>query len=152
MLNIIADSREQKVLDFSPYNDIKIERDKLDAGDYTIREHDLPSSDFSIIIEKKKDTRELITNLASKWEVFEKEMQKLRGYKIKQIVVGEPESFQYLFDRGFSKVHPNFLYHRLSRIYVDYGVSTIFLPNLNCVASYVYYLFKDIHKKIKEDL
>ena len=126
---------------------VVLHRDKLDCGDYTMYAHDLPGDDHSIVLERKKDCMELITNLVTKWDQFASEMELLRQYKHKQIIVCKPENFWWLYQQGFTAVHPNFLYKKLAVLYYDFGVPVTFLGSRMAVEAYMYSFMKDVMNK-----
>jgi ERCC4-type nuclease len=153
-MKIIVDTREDenKFLAFSAYqDDVRLYRDKLDAGDYTIFGADRPGDDHSIIFERKENCRELITNLATHWDRFQNEMGLLARYKRAQIIVCQPDCFQYLYDNGLTKCSPSFIYSRLSHVYFNFGVSTIFLKDRDAVENYMYRMFRLTAKALRED-
>ena len=143
-MKIIIDTREQVPLTFAKFEDVKTCRDKLEAGDYSISAYDMPGDDASVIIERKKDTSELVVNMVANWERFTKELEILSKYKYKQILVCAPDNIEYLYDRRLTLVHPNYFYSKLAKVYLDYGVSTMFFENRNGVEQYIYRLFNRI--------
>lgn len=146
-INIIVDTRETQPLLFSTYDDIEICRDKLDAGDYSMSGYDLPGDDNSIIIERKADCQELVTNLGSKWKQFEAEARLLSMYKHKAIIVCGPDNFEYLYTRGFTKLHPNFIYKQLSYLFINFGIPTIFMSDRENAENYIYRLLIEVRRK-----
>ena len=145
-LHIIRDTRDQNPLIFSEYDYIEVGVDKLDAGDYTIRCHDMPGDDYSVMIERKADCQELVTNLCKNWDRFLAEAELLSKYKVAQIVVCGPDNFEYLYTRGFTKLHPNFVYKQLTHLLCTYGISTTFLPDRASAESYIVRLFNNIRR------
>ena len=147
-MRIIRDSKEQQPWAFKDYvydqNPVIVGRDSLEAGDYTIAAHDMPNDDNSNIIERKKDCRELCTNLGQKWEQFENEARLLQKYTHKFIVVCGPDNFEYLYDRGYTKLHPNFIYSRLAYLAVTYNLPTMFFANRENAENFVFRTFVKI--------
>lgn len=139
-IKIICDTREQEPLKFHEY-DVSICRDKLDAGDYTIRCHDRPKDDNSIIIERKKNCQELVNNLVAAWDTFKAELEILAQYRFKAIIVCGPNNFPYIYNRGFTKISPSFAYSRLAEVYMEYGVTTIFADNRDEAENMMYRMF-----------
>jgi ERCC4-type nuclease len=146
-MTILFDSHEQQPLIFSLYPDVQIQKETIKAGDYTLVGHDMPNDEDSIIIERKKDCQELVTNLVAQKDRFEKEMEILTTYKHKFIFVCAPDNFSFIYDRGFTKISPNYAYSRLADIYLKYGVSTVFFPSREATENYIYRLFKKIYTK-----
>lgn len=150
-VRLMVDTREQQPLTFEDFEDIVIWRDTLDVGDYTISGHDRPADDHSVIIERKANCKELVTNLGAEWDRFKREAEILSNYKIKQIVVCGPDNFGFLYDKKYTKLHPNFIYRQLGILLLDYGISTIFLPDRKAAESYIFRLFYNILKKTESE-
>lgn len=145
-IRIIRDSREQQPLTFVNYEDVVISPDKLDAGDYSLAAFDMPGDDYSVIIERKKDCRELASNLTTDegWRRFQAEAEILSKYKIKQIIVCGPNNFEFLISRGYLQSNLSFIYSRLAAMKVCYGVDVLFLNNRDEAENYIYRLFRRI--------
>lgn len=111
----------------------------------------MPNDDDSIIIERKKDCSELVRNLGAEWERFTREMELMTQYRHKLMVVCAPDNFQVLYDKGYTKLHPNFVYKQLATLQIRYGVSTIFLPNRTTAENYIFRLFTDIINKTRAE-
>lgn len=146
-IQIIVDTREQTPFLWKDYADVGVQSDTLGAGDYTLCSHDMPLDDNSIIIERKKNCQELINNLGAAWDRFEIEMVKMSQYKNKLIIVCGNDNFEELYNKGYTKVHPNFAYKQLATISVRYGVNTCFLGSYINAENYVYRLFKEVINK-----
>jgi len=144
VLKIICDTREQNPFEWD--TDVQLYNDTLPCGDYTLVGHDLPTDDFSVIIERKASCQELITNLAKKWDAFENELALLQKYHTKCIVVCEPSCFPLLYHNKWTKLHPNFVESRLLYIYVRYQIPTIFFSNSTTARNYVHNLFKKVKR------
>lgn len=149
-LNIIQDTREQDPLIFEGYP-IKVGVDALPAGDYSLVGHDQPSDDFSVIIERKANCSELIGNLGTNWDRFERSLEKLAQYKHAQIVVCGNNNFDYLIEKDFTKLSLNFIFAQIVKIQLDYGIPIIFCGNRPNATNYIYRLFKRIDKKVRDD-
>ena len=149
-LKIIVDTREQQPLTFAQFEHVETGRDTLGAGDYTIVGQDMPGDDFSVIVERKKDAKELAHNLGKGWDRFLREAEILATYKVRQIVVCGPDNFHYLYDRGMTKMHPSFCYKRLTTLLVDYNISTIFLPTRELAENYIFRLFYEMSKRLRD--
>lgn len=139
-IKIIYDTREQDPLRFHEY-EVDICRDKLDAGDYTLSGHDRPRDDHSIIIERKKNCQELVSNLVMNWDRFKAELEILSQYKHKAIVVCGPNNFPHIYSRGYTKVSPSFAYSRIADILMDYGIPTIFADTRDEASNLIYRMF-----------
>jgi ERCC4-type nuclease len=141
---IIIDTHEQIPFLWNGYDGVSIYHDTLKAGDYTLVGHDMPKDDDSIIIERKKSCQELCSNLVTYWDRFERELEMLSQYKHKFIVVADNNNFESIYNKGYTKVHPNFIYKKLSLIYLSYGVNTLFLGSHKESEQFLYRLFKEI--------
>lgn len=151
-IKIIRDTREQQPLTFADY-DVEISIDTMEAGDYTLAAHDMAGDDLSVIIERKKDCRELASNIVTDdgWRRFQAEMEILSRYKIRQIVVCGPNNFEYLISRGYLRTNISFVYSRLAAIRVLYGVDVLFVPNRDEAENYIYRLFRRIISETSRD-
>ena len=144
-IKIISDTAEKKPWEFKNYDIIEVSKDSLYAGDYTMAGHDISHHDNSVIIERKKNCLELVTNIGSEWARFEREAEELQKFKFKQIVVCGPNNFDYLVKKGITKLNINFIYRQISLLYVKYGISTIFFNTHEEAENYVFRLFYQIH-------
>lgn len=149
-MNLIIDSAEKQPLLFSTYENVKTCVDSLPCGDYTLVGYDMPGDEESVIFERKADCQELVTNLGKKWPQFEAVAQMMSKYQHKTIIVCGPDNFQYLYDRGFTQMHPNFMYKRLAYLWVNYGISTIFLQDRATVENFMFRTFVEILNKNAE--
>lgn len=143
-IKIIKDTREKKPFVFDQYPEIEVHEDKLDAGDYSLYGHDMPGDDYSVVIERKQNCLELATNLGQKWDVFLKEMERLKDYKIKVLIICEKNTFYQLYKDGKTKMHPSLIRKRLLYLQIKYGVQFMFFPDVQFAEEYVAKLFKEI--------
>lgn len=150
-IRILCDTREQTPFEWEGYDGLTVTKETLDAGDYTIVGHDRPKDDYSIIIERKKNCNELVGNVGANWERFLREAEILTQYKTKLIIVTGPCNFDYLYDNGLTKIHPNFALKQLAYLQMKFGISTLYFPNKELAENYVFRLFVEISKLIKED-
>ena len=151
-IRVILDSREQQPLLFKDYPVIS-SPDKLDAGDYTIAGHDMPGDDLSVIIERKKDCRELATNLITDegWRRFVAEADILAKYKVRQIVVCSNNNFDHLVSRGYIRSNTSFIYSRMAALKIFFGIDVIFFPSREEAENYIYRLFRRIVRETSEE-
>lgn len=150
LVKIIADTREKKPLTFSQYPEVKIYKEKLDAGDYSLVAHDLPGDDYSVIVERKRNCLELCGNLGQNWNCFLREMELVKNYKIKVLLVCEKNIFHHLYKDGKTRMHPSLIRKRLLYLQIKYGVQFMFFPDEESAEEYVVRLFKEI-LEITED-
>ncbi len=146
-MNILIDTREQQPLLFENYSDIKWCRDTLACGDYTVAGHDLPTDDHSVIFERKKNCLELVSNLGMNWERFQSELKLMTQYKHKQIVVCAPNNFQYIFDKRYTKINPEFAYKRIAHIFTEYHIPIVFMDTRQEAETYMYRVLVDIYRR-----
>mgnify|MGYP007100055221 CR=1 FL=1 len=145
-LRIICDTKEQRPLLWKGYDGVIVGRDSLTEGDYSIAGHDLPGDDYSIVIERKKNCNELLTNLGTKWEQFRNEAERLRPYYFKQIVVCDLPNFEHLYEQGLTKMHPGFVYRQLAILATEYDFTTTFMPSPEAAENYIFRLFTRMQK------
>lgn len=146
-MQIIIDNRENDPFTFRGYDNITTSWDTLDCGDYTITAHDRERDDHSIIIERKKNSNELLRNIGADWERFKIELVKMQRYTHKMIIVCSPENSQYLYERELTKLSPNFVRKRLAEIYLDFQVPTLFFSDKVSAEDFVFRLFYATRKK-----
>jgi ERCC4-type nuclease len=150
-MKIIVDSNEKDPLKFSTYENVSVGKDSLETGDYTIAGHDLPTDDHSIIIERKKNCLELVSNLVSKWEVFERELQRMMKYKHRAIIVCGPNNFPYIYSSGMTRVHPNFVYCKLTDIIMDMQIPIIFAGTREDAEAIIYRMFVKAVQNVEQE-
>ena len=144
---IIVDTREQKPLLFENYK-IKTARDKLDAGDYSLVGHDRPGDDYSLIIERKENTQELLNNISSKWEQFVRELELMRKYKYRFIIVCGPNNVDHLIRQGFTRMTSAFIHSQYAKIMMDYEVPIIWADSRANAEEQIYRICTNILKKM----
>lgn len=149
-IRILRDTREQTPFEWDGYEDITITSETLEAGDYTIVGHDMPGDDSSIIVERKKNCNELIGNVGANWDRFLREAELLAQYKTKLIIVCGPCNFDYLYDNKLTKLHPNFVFKQLAHLQINYGISTLYFPNKEQAENYVFRLFVETIRSVRE--
>lgn len=139
---VIVDTREQQPVTFEEYEEVTCGIDTLDYGDYSVAGLDRPGDDYSVVFERKKDCQELATNLVAKWDTFERELQGLMKYQYPCIIVCRPYSFPYLYEQGFTKVHPNMFVAKLEIIQNDFRIPVMFMDSRQSVERFMYRTFK----------
>jgi ERCC4-type nuclease len=150
-LHILIDTREQNPLTWSTYQGISTALETLPCGDYTITGHDLPSDDNSIIVERKKDCKEFARNIGADWDRFKNELELMREYKNKMIIICTPNNFDELYQIGFTKLHPNFVAKQLAVIQTHYQIPVLFMNNRSDVENLMFRMFYEILKKTEEE-
>jgi len=147
---ILRDTREQKPLEFQGLN-VKIAVDTLQAGDYSLVGHDLPGDDNSIIFERKQNCLELCNNLGSSWDRFKRELDVLKTYKYKQIVICGPDNFDYLIRKRYTMLNMNFIRKRLAEMHVLYDVTVVFMPDRIQAENHIFRAFLEVLRKTKNE-
>lgn len=147
-IKILRDTREQNPWNFDRFVEyIDISKDTIPYGDYTLVGHEHYKDDNSIIIERKKNTLEIVTNLGTAWDRFKCELEELSKFRYKQIIVCNSCNIEYLYRSGMTKLNPAFFYRQLSSIYINYNIPTLFFDNSSQAEEYVSRLFYQIVKK-----
>lgn len=142
-LTILRDTREKHPIEFEKYPDVRVWKQSLSCGDYSLFGFVKPDEPYSIVIERKATCQELVLNLGSKWDSFCREMEKLQKYHTKLILVEDNWSgFQELIDKKYTKLSLNFIRKQLDICLLKYNVPTIFLGSKENVEYYIYRLFK----------
>lgn len=151
-LNIICDTREQQPFTWLEYqDDVEVQVDTLKGGDYTLVGHDMPGDDHSIMIERKKSCSELLGDIGAGWETFKKKLVIMAAYTHKFIIVTESDKFYYLFDKGYTKMHPNFIYKRLAEITINYSIPILFYSSIQDSENFIFRSFVEIARSIELD-
>ena len=94
-LTIIEDSREQTPLDFTDIKGVEVARQGLKTGDYSIQGHE------DGICFERKSVPDLVGTLISGHERFLREMDRMKGFEVKYILVYrycERHGWEYKFD------------------------------------------------------
>lgn len=151
-IRIIQDTREQRPFDFSLYHAL-VGRDTLTAGDYTMGAHDMPGDDHSVMIERKQDAQELLTDLGAEWDRFVRnKLIPLRAYRHKAIVVCSNSDIEMLVNTHRTRLNLPFIYKQIATCHAQYGVPIMFFPSSKAAAAFVFRFFKEIYDiSAKED-
>lgn len=150
----MVDNREQEPLFLNNiwYKDkVELLFDTIDYGDYTLVCHDMPKDDHSVIVERKKSCMELCTNLGTKWDQFRVVLEGMKQYAHRCILVSDVYCFDDLYNKGYTKMHPNFIIKQLISIQLDYEVPIYFLKNKMQMENYMYKLFSEIKYKTEQE-
>lgn len=132
-MKVIQDTREKYPWTFKFYDDIELERRKLDTGDYSIE-----GFEDQICLERKRTTGEISLNLGQKSKQFEEELKRMASFRFAFIICeftidnvyefpvnsGIPErNWKYL------RMSPKFIASRLNQWSETYGVEVIYCGN-----------------------
>lgn len=147
----MVDTREQQPWTWERYENIVTQVETLPAGDYTIVGHDMPGDDYSIVIERKKDCRELLGNIGAGWEAFQNEMEIVAQYKNKLVLVCGPDNSDWLYGKGLTKISPNFFRKRMALLQINYQVPIVFMETREAAEDYAFRLFNEIYNRMDID-
>ena len=138
-LTIVEDTREQTPLDFSQFEPfVRVERDTLKSGDYSIRGHE---TEFAI---ERKSLADLIGTITQGHERFERELQRLEGYRYAAVVV-EASEIQLRSGNYRSMLSPRSAIGMIRAFEVRYKIPFHFAGSRNMAAHLIYelaYYFK----------
>ena len=117
-LVIAVDTREQQPYKFKGHASV---RKKLDAGDYSIK-----GFEKLIGIERKGSTTDFRMSLGRNHKRFMRELDRLRPYICKVIVVESTLQEVLHPPRLYDRVHPNSIMGSIVKITVDYDIPILF--------------------------
>jgi ERCC4-type nuclease len=123
---ILIDTREQLEYSFS----IPAIRRKLDAGDYSIE-----GLEQEIAVERKS-LDDFVSSVIHSRVRFQKELQKLAGYRAACVVV-EAGVIDVLQKRYRGEAHPNAVLGCALSIILDFGVPVFFCSNRQAACRFV---------------
>jgi ERCC4-type nuclease len=90
-ITIIIDTREQHGLDFSKFRDVDVVRQGLKTGDYSIRGYE------EHICFERKSVQDLVGTLIGGHERFLREMERMRDFEAKYILVEHTPTILYSY-------------------------------------------------------
>lgn len=132
-MKIYIDTREKQQWSFNE-EEFEIERLKLDTGDYYVEE--LPD----MVIERKRTTGELATNLGRKWKQFEAELKRMQDYKYAYIICEFPIQNLDIYPeksgltekaKAQTRMNPGFIKSRFFGACSLYNITPLFFNNSN---------------------
>lgn len=88
-ITLILDTREQDGLDFSKFRDVDVARQGLKTGDYSIQGYE------DTICFERKSVQDLVGTLIGGHERFLREMERMKDFEIKYILVEHSPSIVY---------------------------------------------------------
>lgn len=132
-MEIIADTRETNAYQFDPcfaplhlkghYAEVTVTRAKLDTGDYS-----LPGLESAIAVERKASLTELVGNLSTNRERFERELRRATGLEYFYVIIEAP--FHLLMAGQYrSKMNPHAAVQSVAAFMKRYRVPFIFAGN-----------------------
>lgn len=91
MLTIVCDSREQNSLSFHGFRGVKTVRSGLKTGDYSIQGYE------DQITFERKSVQDLVGTLIGGHERFLREMERMRAYKVRYILIEHSPEVLYMY-------------------------------------------------------
>lgn len=91
MITIVQDSREQTPLSFHNFRGIETVRQGLKTGDYSVQGHE------SEICFERKSVQDLVGTLIGGHERFLREMERMRDFKAKYILIEHSPEILYTY-------------------------------------------------------
>lgn len=147
-MKIIRDTREKVgYWDFSFYGHEQYIR-KLDTGDYSIEGYE-----NNLCIERKKSTSELAINIGSDSKRFEAELERMKIYKYKYIILEFSVDDVLKFPKNSNipkalaskiKISGQFIMKKILEYEKEYGVEIIFAGNQQKAIDLVLEIFQEI--------
>lgn len=144
----IADTREQRPLEFdSPYISNVVTK-KLDTGDYSI-----VGLEDVLCIERKGSLVEFYRNATQKR--FDDELERMRAYKYKFLVLEfsltEVDGIPFTLglkkeQRDQCRVSSKYIMKRITDIQVDYGVNIIFAETRELVTTIITNIMRRVYE------
>lgn len=117
-MRVVVDTREQLPLDFSRWADITVERGTLNAADYSLRGLE---DRFGL---ERKSIPDLVASVTTGRERLIRELERLRGYEVKAILV-EGTLEQIARHDYRSQANPESVMQTLAAWQVKYGCPTL---------------------------
>ena len=117
MITVIQDTREQTPYSFK---DMQVEVRSISTGDYAIK-----GFERYFRIERKQDVDELIGNLTTGRDRFFRELDRLRAFKYRFLIVGC--NWQDIADGAYrSRANKDAMRETVNSIIIDYEIPIIF--------------------------
>lgn len=127
-MKIYVDKREKYPWDFTPYH-FDQEYITLETGDYYVEE--IPH----LIIERKRSTGEIATNLGTKWKPFHEELKRMSDFREAYIICEFPLTYLDDFPKNsgvpknkhkFLRMNANYIKSKLFQNTQKYNIQLIF--------------------------
>lgn len=131
-LTIIEDSREQAPLDFADIKGVEVIRQGLKTGDYSIQGHE------DGICFERKSVPDLVGTLISGHERFLREMDRMKGFEVKYILVEHTAGtvYRYCERHGWEYKFDTIIQSLLAYAY-HYQVRVRFCKDREDMAKYI---------------
>ena len=138
---LIRDSREQQPLDRHFSEDVVVIVETMPEGDYTTP----PLRGIAAI--ERKSVADLVASLTWQRERFKRELERLRSYAFKAIVI-EGSMAEITAGAYRSKAHPNSIVGSLCALFVDYDCPVVFADTPKGAATIVEKLLRRVQAKL----
>lgn len=131
-LTIIEDTREQTPLDFTGYRGVESVRSGLKTGDYSVQDHE------DEICFERKSVPDLVGTLISGHERFLREMDRMKDFQVKYILVEHTAGtvYRYCERHGVEYKFDTIIQSLLAYAY-HYRVRVRFCKNREDMADYI---------------
>lgn len=171
---IVQDTREQLGWSFDMYSTNGMVKQKLDEGDYTLKELlelEERTGRKILRIERKRNTAEISMNFGYKWPVFSKELERLQSYEHKVIIFefsietllafpvgsGIPQSKWYRRNKNGQmvkniRINGKYMMLKVDDIRNKYGIPVIFAGNTSGAQDAAMELFRKVYDANKEEI
>jgi len=117
-MRLVVDSREQRPLDFTRWPDVQTETGTLNAGDYALRGLE---DRFAL---ERKSIPDLVASLTTGRERMVRELERLRGYEVKAIIV-EGTLEQVARHEYRSQANPESILQTIAAWHIRFGVPVL---------------------------
>lgn len=132
MITIVQDSREQTPLSFRNFRGIEIIRQGLKTGDYSVLGHE------SEICFERKSVQDLVGTLIGGHERFLREMERMRDFKAKYILIEHSPEILYAYCAKHGWGHKfNTIIQSLLAYACHYQVRVRFCKDREDMANYI---------------
>lgn len=141
-ITIIFDTREQDGLDFSKFRDVDVVRQGLKTGDYSLVGHE------DEICFERKSVADLVGTLIGGHERFLREMDRMKNFKIKYILVEQSAGavYRYCSKLGWEYKFDTIMQSLLAYAY-HYQVRVRFCKDRDDMAQYIVKKSKEFLKE-----
>lgn len=145
-ITIIFDTREQDGLDFSKFRDVDVVRQGLKTGDYSIQGYE------DCICFERKSVADLVGTLIGGHERFLREMDRMKDFKIKYILVEQSAGavYRYCSKLGWEYKFDTIMQSLLAYAY-HYQVRVRFCKDRDDMAQYIVKKSKEFLKEKESD-
>lgn len=146
-LTLILDTREQDGLDFSKFRDVDVVRQGLKTGDYSLQGYETE------LCFERKSVADLVGTLIGGHERFLREMDRMKEFKIKYILVEQSAGavYRYCSKLGWEYKFDTIMQSLLAYAY-HYQVRVRFCKDRDDMAQYIVKKSKEFLKELSTPL